>query len=114
MHEVSLMSNTLEIALEYANQQNATKISRLKMRIGEVSGVVPEALEFAFSALTQGTIAQDAQLEIESVPVQCFCPNCQQLFYPPDIIYECPNCHQISSQIQQGKEIQLLSLEIIN
>lgn len=112
MHEVSLMSNTLDIALEHANRQEAQKIHRIKMRVGALSGVVPDALEFAFDVCTQGTIAEGATLEIEYIPVSCYCENCQLNFQPDDIFYECPNCHNLSTQIRQGKELELTSLEV--
>lgn len=112
MHEVSLMANTLDIALEHAQMQEAQKIHLLKMRVGALSGVVPEALEFAFDICTQGTIAEGAKLEIDYLPVSCYCANCQLNFQPDDVIYECPDCHQISTDIRQGKELELASLEV--
>ena len=112
MHEVSIMEQTIQIALENAHQQNANKIHRLKMRLGEMSGVVPEALNFAFDVVTEGTIAEGAILEIENIPIQCYCGHCQQNFSPSDLFYECPHCHQLSTQILAGKEIELSSLEI--
>jgi hydrogenase nickel incorporation protein HypA/HybF len=112
MHEVSIMAQTLEIALENAYAQDAHKIHRLKMRIGEMSGVVPEALNFAFDVVTEGTIAQGANLEIEIVPVICYCPHCQIEFQPPDLFYECPQCDQLSNKIIAGREIELTSLEV--
>ncbi|HEY9853603.1 MAG TPA: hydrogenase maturation nickel metallochaperone HypA [Leptolyngbyaceae cyanobacterium] len=112
MHEVSLMANTLDIALEHAQTQGAQKIHLLKMRVGALSGVVPEALEFAFDVCTQGTIAEGAKLEIDYLPVTCYCANCQLKFEPDDAIYECPVCHQISTDIRQGKELELASLEV--
>jgi hydrogenase nickel incorporation protein HypA/HybF len=48
MHEVSLLENTLELALDYARQQNVTQIQHLTFRVGQLSGVIPEALQFAF------------------------------------------------------------------
>ena len=112
MHEVSLMEQTLEVAIRAAKQEGAHKIERLKMRIGIMSGVVPDALEFAFEAVTQGTIAEGATFEIESIPVVCYCPSCQQDFQPPDFIYECPNCGRISTEARSGKEIELATLEL--
>jgi hydrogenase nickel incorporation protein HypA/HybF len=112
MHEVAIMEQTLAISLSSAEQQNAQKIHLVKMRIGAVSGVVPEALSFAFDVVTQGTIAENAKLAIETVPVVCYCSNCQSNFEPEDFIYQCPNCHQISGKIIAGKEIELTSLEV--
>lgn len=112
MHELSLMESTLEIALENARRQGAQKIHQLNLRVGVISGVVIEALEFAFDACTQDTIAEGANLKIELVPALCYCENCQCEFAPPDQIYVCPNCEQISSKLIQGRELQLTSLEV--
>ncbi|MEB3827456.1 hydrogenase maturation nickel metallochaperone HypA [Phormidium sp. CCY1219] len=112
MHEVSLMENTLDIALQHASQQGANKIHRLKMRVGAMSGVVPEALEFAFDVVARNTIAEGAKFEIEQMPVVCYCTNCQTEFKPEDLIYECPQCHQLSHDIRSGREIELTTLEV--
>ncbi|MEM8831882.1 MAG: hydrogenase maturation nickel metallochaperone HypA, partial [Cyanobacteria bacterium P01_G01_bin.19] len=71
-----------------------------------------EALEFAFEVLTQGTIAENAQLEIETIPVVCYCQYCDRQFQPEAYIYQCPNCQQISSDIVRGKELDLVSVVI--
>ena len=112
MHEVSIMQNTLDIAIAQAKQHNATKIDCLTLKIGQLSGVIPEALEFAFEVLTQGTIAANAQLEIETIPVVCYCRNCDLLFQPEAYIYRCPHCQQISSDIVRGKELDLVSVMV--
>ena len=106
------MEQTLEIAVEQASRQGASRIHHLKMRIGQMSGVVPEALQFAFEAVIKGTIAQGATLEIERVPTICYCHQCQRKFQPSDFFYECPQCGQFTTDIHSGKEIELSSLEI--
>lgn len=112
MHEISLMENTLATALTQARNQGATHIHSLKMNVGQLSGVVPDALEFAFDIVTKGTIAQEAKLEIELIPVTCYCPQCNLSFTPPDELYQCPQCFQISTLILQGRELELASLEV--
>jgi len=112
MHEVSLMAQTLELAIAQARARQATRIHRLTMRIGTLSGVVPEALAFAFDVAIADTMADGAQLELETVAARCYCSQCNSEFQPRDWIYECPQCGQLSSQIMAGKEIELTSLEI--
>lgn len=112
MHEVSMMQNTLDIAIAQAQQNGATKIERITMNIGELSGVIPEALEFAFEVLIRGTIADNAQLEIITIPVVCYCQECNRNFQPDNYIYECPECRQISTNIVQGRELALVSLVV--
>jgi hydrogenase nickel incorporation protein HypA/HybF len=112
MHEVSLLENTLELALSYAQQQGATQIHQLTLRVGQLSGVIPEALQFAFDIVAQGTIAEKAQLLIETIPAICYCQTCQQDFQPTDWIYECPTCHQLCTELLQGRDLELVSLEV--
>lgn len=112
MHEVSLMEQTVDMAVACAIAQGAEKIHTIKLRIGDLSGVIPEAMQFAFSVVTAGTIAEGATLAIESVPARCYCPTCQQEFEPQDIIYACPNCDQLSTEIRQGKELELAAVEV--
>lgn len=60
MHEVSLMEQTLATALSHVRAQGASKIHRLELHVGVLSGVVPEALAFAFDVVSTGTLAQGA------------------------------------------------------
>jgi len=113
MHEVGIMERTLEIAIDRARERGASQIHALKMRVGVLSGVVPDALSFAFDVAAQGTIAENARFEIESVPARCLCDRCGQEFEPVDIIFECPNCHQISANVASGKELELTSMEVV-
>jgi hydrogenase nickel incorporation protein HypA/HybF len=106
------MKSTLDLALSYAKEQRASQIHRIKLRVGALSGVIPEALNFAFEVVVKGTIAENARLEIETVPVIVHCPNCQFDFTPSDFIYDCPRCQKLCCEVQQGKELELTSLEI--
>jgi hydrogenase nickel incorporation protein HypA/HybF len=112
MHEVGLMQRTLEIAIEHAAKHGAQRIGRMTLRVGVSAGVLSEALSFAFDVLSPGTIAEGAELEIEVVPVVCFCAVCHQEFRPRGILYECPCCLQISTQVRRGQELELATLEL--
>lgn len=113
MHEVSIMEQTMQIALESAREQDAIAIHGVKMRVGVGSGVVPEALQFAFDVVTQGTMAEGANLEIETVPITCRCAGCGLEFQPFDpFFYQCPGCGQLSSTLTAGRDVELASLEI--
>ena len=112
MHELSIMKNALDLALEQAEQAGATRIRAVRLRVGALSGVVPDALQFAFGALSQGTLAQDAQLAIESVPARFWCANCTREFQSDDMMAECPACRRLSADLRGGRELELTSLEI--
>lgn len=112
MHEISLMQQVIEMAQGYAAQHQAQTIHRIRLRVGAGAGVVPEALEFAFEAVTHQTLAAGAALEIETVPIRCYCPACDAEFEPDDVIYLCPGCQRLSTDLRQGRDLELASLEM--
>jgi hydrogenase nickel incorporation protein HypA/HybF len=112
MHELSLMQDTLILATQHARQAGGTRIHRLMMRIGPLSGVIPETLEFAFEVVARGTLAEGGQLEIERLSVRCYCADCREEFEPADLVCECPRCQRPSRDIRQGREMELVSVEV--
>lgn len=112
MHEAGIVASMLELAEAQARRAGARVIHRVRLRVGAMSGVVPEALEFAFAALQGGTLAADARLEIEAVPATAFCGACQRAFEPDDAVFACPQCGEFSAELRQGRELELVNLEI--
>lgn len=112
MHELALAESTLEIALATAREADAKHIDTLTMRVGPLSGVVDEALEFALSSLVQGTMAEGAELAIEHVPLVCYCAHCKKEFESHKLSYRCPACGVVSKDVRQGREMELVSIEV--
>jgi|SRR5689334_4143916 hydrogenase nickel incorporation protein HypA/HybF len=106
------MNGALEMALDQAEKAGATKVHVIRLRIGTLSGVVPDALQFAFEALVPGTIAQDAILNIENVPARFWCKSCNHEFQAEEYFGECPLCRQPSGDLRAGREMELASMEI--
>ena len=112
MHEVGIMQSTLELAEGQARAAGATRIEEVRMRVGRMTGVVPEALEHAFEALRQGTMADAARLEVEYLPGAFWCAGCDREFEAEAMFTPCPTCGEPSLGLRQGTEIQLVSLEV--
>jgi hydrogenase nickel incorporation protein HypA/HybF len=112
MHELAIMDSALNMALDQAEKAGALRVHAIRLRIGALSGVVPEALQFAFEALTPGTIAESAQLDIEQVPARFWCAACTREFEFDDFFAECPRCRTPSGDLRAGREMELTSLEI--
>jgi hydrogenase nickel incorporation protein HypA/HybF len=112
MHELSIMQSALEVALNQAEQEGAQRLYAIRLRIGALSGVVPEALRFAFEALTPGTPAAGARLEIDEVPARFWCAKCAREFAAEEMLAGCPDCHQPSAELRTGRELEVASLEI--
>ncbi len=112
MHELSIMDSALRLALEQAQKAGAKRIHVIALRIGALSGVVPEALQFAFEALAPGTAAAEARLVIEDVPARFWCARCAREFESQDLFSDCPECRTPSGELRGGREMELASVEI--
>ena len=112
MHELGIVQSTLDCAVKSARTSGASRIHVLRMRVGVLTGIVPDALTFAFEIARQGTMAEAGSLEIELVPVSCWCSACKKEFSSPDLLYECPECHQLSNQLRKGRELEIVSVEV--
>ena len=112
MHELGLIDQAVQMALARAEQDGAARVHRLTLRIGPLAGVEIDALRFAFEVVTQDTAADGAELHIEAVPVRCWCTSCACEFQPTDFVFRCPACQQLSDDVRQGREFDLISMEI--
>lgn len=112
MHEVGLMQSVLTMSIKAAEAHRAPRIDAIHLRIGALAGVVPDALQFAFECLRKGTLAESAQLKIESVPILCWCRKCKSDFRPENQFTPCPKCGLNDFEIRGGLEMNLVSLEI--
>ena len=106
------MDSALNLALEQTRLAGANRVHLIRLRIGALSGVVPEALQFAFEALAPGTAAEGARLVIEDVPARFWCAKCAQEFQAEDLLSECPGCHEPSGELRAGREMELASLDV--
>ncbi len=115
MHELSLVSNILEIAETSAIHEGASAICTIALRVGAYSSVDVGALEYAFEAAKHGTMAQNARLELEVVSVRAFCETCKLEFEldQPFGIALCPKCQQPSAAIGRGEELEVRWLEVV-
>lgn len=113
MHEVGLLNQALELAEEAARKEGAVRILKLKLRVGALAGVVPEAMAFAFEVAAQGTLAEGGEFEWEAVPVLCACPNGCPDFAPDDAaVFLCPVCGKASWLVKEGRELDLVEIEV--
>lgn len=112
MHEVGIITQAVDIALESARREGASRITMIRLKVGALAGVVPEALEFGFDVVTRGTLAEGATLLIDEVQARCLCTGGCGEFEPDCQIYACPICGQLSSDILAGRELDIVEIEL--
>ncbi len=111
MHEQSIVDNLLAIALDSAKKANATKIHKINVVVGELSGAVDESMIFYFSFLRQNTIAAEAELVFTHKPAVLHCRKCELDFTPEKMDFRCPKCKEPQVEIVGGRELYIESLE---
>jgi hydrogenase nickel incorporation protein HypA/HybF len=111
MHEVSIMAEAVRLAGEAAQKSGAKRVTAVKLRVGTLSGVVPDALRFAWDVVCRATMAEDARLEIETVPAAGWCATCREEFACAEFVNECPRCHNVSGELRRGRELEIVSVE---
>ncbi len=76
MHELTLCRNLVGIIEQEAIRQSFQRVETVRMEIGVLSCVEPEALRFCFGTVTRGTVAEGARLEIIMMPAEAQCRDC--------------------------------------
>lgn len=110
MHELSIMLSVLETALAEARKAGAQKIKTISLQVGEKSGVVLEALEFAFDVATKDSLAEGAILTIDRVPFRGECLSCGFQFASDDYLI-CSRCEGFG-KIISGQELNIQYIEV--
>ena len=106
------MQSVIDIAETQARQSGATRILEIRMRVGRLTAVVPEALDHAFAVLRDGTLAAGAQLVVDYVPGAFWCHTCGVEFETDDLIGTCPTCRESSFDPRRGRELDVVTLEV--
>ncbi|HWS24981.1 MAG TPA: hydrogenase maturation nickel metallochaperone HypA [Xanthomonadales bacterium] len=113
MHEMSLCLSMIDLVSERARAEGATRVLRIKLTIGALGNVEPQALAFCFESAAQGSAVEDAQLDIEVLPGRAFCFDCGETVTVMQRGEECPNCQGNALRIDDGEQMQVTEMEII-
>lgn len=112
MHEMSLAEGVLQIVEDAARDQGFAKVTAVVLEIGALSSVEIEAMRFCFDAVTRGSIAEGARLEVVGSPGAGWCMRCSKTV-PLAALYEaCPECGGYQIQVTSGTEMRVRELEI--
>jgi hydrogenase nickel incorporation protein HypA/HybF len=110
MHEFSIAVNIVEIATDYAGRENAKVVKEIEIEVGELSGVVVDALEFCMEAAVKDSILEGAETSISFVPGKARCNACSHEFKVHDFFTVCPKCNTPAPEVIEGRELRVKSL----
>ena len=115
MHEMSIVTNLLALVAEELQKHKLEKLLMARVRYGALANIVPEAMHFAFEALTRGSPFEGARLELEEEPLVLRC-SCGAGFSPDTkhelLVAPCPACNEpLGHTVEKGRELYLQHIE---
>jgi hydrogenase nickel incorporation protein HypA/HybF len=112
MHEIGIASSILECVQTEAQRRPGAQVLAVGVRIGELSNVDKDALDFAFEALTRDTDLENLKLQVEWCPRRHRCIACAEEFTVQDFEFSCPRCGSDHSTCIGGTELDIAYLEL--
>ncbi len=112
MHELSIAQSILEVVCEAVPPGQARDVRIVRVRVGRLSGVMADSLEFCFGAIIADTPLSGAALMIEPVPAVSDCRSCSHRFTISDLTFLCPSCGGTNIAVVSGTELQVTEIEL--
>ncbi len=112
MHEMSLCESMLKIVEQQAAAHGAARVRTVRLAIGALSCASPDALRFCFDAVTRGTVADRAALEIDRLPGRAWCSDCTRVVEIEAYGAACPVCGGHVLRGMSGEEMRVTELEV--
>jgi hydrogenase nickel incorporation protein HypA/HybF len=109
VHELSIAQALIEIVDRHAAGR---RVTRVEVKVGRLRQVVPDALDFAFELVAQGTPVEGAELVLEDVPAAGTCGSCGSDTPLPELPLACRRCGSFDVALTQGEELRVEALEI--
>ncbi|MDH6677147.1 hydrogenase nickel incorporation protein HypA/HybF [Rhodococcus sp. LBL1] len=108
MHEMAITQSVVDAVCERAAGRS---VHSIRLQVGRLCAVVPDAMQFCFELVTEGTVAEGARLDIEEPPGRAHCRGCGQDFPLNDLVLLCP-CGSADVEILSGRELRIMSMEV--
>ncbi|MFE7312490.1 hydrogenase maturation nickel metallochaperone HypA [Streptomyces sp. NPDC057555] len=108
MHEMSIALAVIDQVESAVRPAGATAVSSVRLQIGELAGVVPDALAFSFQLACEGTVLVGAELITEPIAARARCARCERTWpagLPPCL--SCPGCGGASVELLSGRELRI-------
>jgi hydrogenase nickel incorporation protein HypA/HybF len=112
MHEMSLCESVLQIVESTARRNGASRVRSVRLEIGRLSHVEPDALRFAFDVVTRKSLAEGARLDIIDVPGAAWCMQCAAPITIERRGDGCPTCGSYQLQVTGGEDMRVKDIEI--
>ena len=113
MHELGIVFHIIRTVEDVAKQNDVTRIRRVTLQLGEVSGVVESYLQDCWKwAAARSAMLDGAQLKVRTIPARTVCEACGEVY--PTVQYgrQCPACKSEQTHLVQGNEMMIQEIEV--
>ena len=111
MHEMGITNGILAASFDAARDAGATKITEIRISVGDLTEIQDFALQFAFEALTPGTMAEGATLLVNHIAAVSRCRDCGLEYEHDRFEMLCPACGSFNVEPLTGRELLIDSIE---
>lgn len=112
MHELAIAQSIIDTAQREAERHSARVVTKIKLRLGEFTGVDRDALRFALEVAKRDTAAHEAEMDIDIVRLEAKCRTCRRKsFLFEDPLFLCPDCGEPVDVIS-GREMRIEYIEV--
>ncbi|PHS56120.1 MAG: hydrogenase maturation nickel metallochaperone HypA [Sulfurimonas sp.] len=112
MHEYSIVQALLNQVENIAQENRATKVNKVIVKIGVMSGIETHLLEVAFNTFKEKTICEEAELVLNVQPLTVECNECSEVTELEKIHYCCQKCNSTNIVVIDGEDMFLMSVEM--
>lgn len=112
MHELSIAQSLIDVVKEEMRKNNAKSLRSVRLHVGEMTAIVPEALAFSFEVVTNGTELEGTRLLMDVIPLRGYCPGCNEEFEIKDFTFICPSCESTKIETIAGRELSIVEIEV--
>lgn len=114
MHELSYTQNAYQLVMVNAKRAKANSVVKVFLRVGAFHEILGSYVKKYWKQIAVGSIAENAIIEIEEIPISCKCISCERVYYIDKYKSEswnCPECGKPGS-IFTGMEMEVAKIEI--
>lgn len=113
MHELSIVMSVVDSVTESLASYPGARVKQVRLRVGVLSTVVEDSLQFCYGIATEGTPLAGSTLVVKLLPVVMHCAPCDADVELDSLqSFRCPRCHQPVGDLRQGRELEIESIEI--
>ena len=112
MHEMGIVLHLAKTLDETAEQEHLTKIGKVVLQVGEVSGIMTDLFTDCWDYFKgRHEVLRDSTLVLETLPAVTYCDNCKGTYETVKYGKECPYCHSDETWLLTGNECIIKEIE---